>query len=70
MRSQAVSSMSETIRPFSRELDTVAYYESRSHEEAFARLSHAIQERFLGVLTGEVVASLRFSGAWFVPWTP
>lgn len=45
--------MSETIRPFSRELDTVNY-ESRSHEEAFARLSHAIQERFLGVLTGEV----------------
>lgn len=41
-----------TIRPFTRELD--ACYEFQGHREAYARLMLAVENRLLGVLTGEV----------------
>ena len=41
-----------SLRPFSRELDTI--YEFQGHQEAYARLSLAVEHRLLGVLTGEV----------------
>lgn len=47
--------MSEQLpNPFTRELDAVACYESRGHQEALARLTVALEKRLLGVLTGEV----------------
>jgi len=46
--------MSQTMRPFSRELDAAACYEFRGHQEAFARLQLAALNRQLGVLSGEV----------------
>jgi len=44
--------MSQTMRPFSRELDAAACYEFRGHQEAFARLQLAALNRQLGVLSG------------------
>ncbi|MBD2846692.1 ABC transporter [Paenibacillus sp. IB182496] len=41
-----------TIRPFTRELD--ACYEFQGHREAYARMLLAVENRLLGVLTGEV----------------
>lgn len=43
-----------TVKPFSKELDTSLCYESRGHREAMARLNLMIENRDLGVLTGEV----------------
>jgi len=42
------------LQPFSKELDTKHCYESKSHLEARARLQVMIDQRYLGVLTGEV----------------
>ncbi len=42
------------VRPFTRELDRMACFEFRAHQEAFARLHLAVEHRFLGVLTGEI----------------
>jgi type II secretory pathway predicted ATPase ExeA len=47
-------SREQTVRPFSRELDAAACYEFRGHQEAFARLQLAVENRQLGVLSGEV----------------
>ncbi|MEC0229763.1 ExeA family protein [Paenibacillus alba] len=41
-------------QPFTRELDRVACYEYRGHQEAFARLKLMVEQQALGVLTGEV----------------
>lgn len=41
-----------TIRPFTRERD--ACYAFQGHREAYARLMLAVENRLLGVLTGEV----------------
>jgi general secretion pathway protein A len=43
-------------KPFSKTPDPEFLYQSRSHAEAMARLSHAVEERELAVLTGEVGA--------------
>ncbi len=45
-----------TRKPFSKTPDPEFLYPSRQHAEALARLSHAIEERELAVLTGEVGA--------------
>ncbi|WP_281889969.1 ATP-binding protein [Paenibacillus sp. YYML68] len=41
-----------TRRPFTREVEPC--YEFQGHREAYARLSMAVENRLLGVLTGEV----------------
>jgi type II secretory pathway predicted ATPase ExeA len=41
-----------SIRPFTRECDTC--FETKGHQEAYARLNLAIENRMLSVLTGEV----------------
>jgi general secretion pathway protein A len=41
-------------RPFSKTPDPAFLYWSRQHAEAMARLSHAVEERELAVLTGEI----------------
>jgi type II secretory pathway predicted ATPase ExeA len=46
--------MTTPTLPFSKEFDTSSCYESRSYKEALARLNLMIQNRYLGVLTGEV----------------
>ncbi len=43
-------------KPFSKTPDPEYLYPSRQHAEALARLSHAIEEREVAVLTGEVGA--------------
>ncbi|HEU4382984.1 MAG TPA: AAA family ATPase [Anaeromyxobacteraceae bacterium] len=43
-------------KPFSKTPDPAFLYPSRQHAEALARLSHAVEEREIGVLTGEVGA--------------
>jgi type II secretory pathway predicted ATPase ExeA len=43
-------------RPFSKTPDPAFLFPSRQHVEAMARLSHAVEERELAVLTGEVGA--------------
>jgi general secretion pathway protein A len=43
-------------KPFSKTPDPEFLYRSRQHAEALARLSHAMEERELAVLTGEVGA--------------
>lgn len=43
-------------KPFSKTPDPAFLYHSRQHAEAMARLSHAIEEREVAVLTGEVGA--------------
>jgi type II secretory pathway predicted ATPase ExeA len=43
-------------KPFSKTPDPAFLYPSRQHAEALARLSHAVEERELAVLTGEVGA--------------
>src|SRR5512133_1541230 len=43
-------------RPFSKTPDPEFLFPSRQHAEALARLSHALEERELAVLTGEVGA--------------
>lgn len=43
-------------KPFSKTPDPAYLYPSRQHAEALARLSHALDERELAVLTGEVGA--------------
>jgi type II secretory pathway predicted ATPase ExeA len=43
-------------KPFSKTPDPAFLFPSRQHAEAMARLSHAIEERELAVLTGEVGA--------------
>jgi type II secretory pathway predicted ATPase ExeA len=43
-------------RPFSRTPDPAFLYPSRGHAEALARLSHAVEEREVAVLTGEIGA--------------
>lgn len=43
-------------KPFSKTPDPAFLFESRGHAEALARLSHAVEERELAVLTGEVGA--------------
>jgi general secretion pathway protein A len=43
-------------RPFSKTPDPAFLYPSRQHAEALARLSHAVEEREIAVLTGEVGA--------------
>lgn len=50
----ATGSNQQTTKPFSKELDPLLCYEFRGHREAAARLELMIQERTLGVLTGEV----------------
>lgn len=42
------------FQPFTKELNIAQCYESRSHQEAMARLELMIQHKYLGVLTGEV----------------
>ncbi|HET6921639.1 MAG TPA: AAA family ATPase, partial [Anaeromyxobacteraceae bacterium] len=41
-------------KPFSKTPDPAFLYPSRQHAEALARLSHAVEEREIAVLTGEV----------------
>jgi type II secretory pathway predicted ATPase ExeA len=41
-------------RPFSKTPDPAFLYLSRQHAEALARLSHAVEEREIAVLTGEI----------------
>jgi general secretion pathway protein A len=41
-------------RPFSKSPDPAFLYPSRQHAEALARLSHAVEEREIAVLTGEI----------------
>jgi type II secretory pathway predicted ATPase ExeA len=41
-------------RPFSKTPDPAFLYLSRQHAEALARLSHAVEEREVAVLTGEI----------------
>jgi type II secretory pathway predicted ATPase ExeA len=41
-------------RPFSKSPDPAFLYLSRQHAEALARLSHAVEEREIAVLTGEI----------------
>jgi len=43
-----------TQKPFSKTPDPAFLYPSRQHAEALARLSHAVEEREIAVLTGEV----------------
>lgn len=43
-------------KPFSKTPDPAFLYPSRQHAEALARLSHALEEREIAVLTGEVGA--------------
>src|SRR5512137_1755122 len=43
-------------KPFSKSPDPAFLYPSRQHAEALARLSHAVEEREVAVLTGEVGA--------------
>src|SRR5512142_3553183 len=43
-----------TRKPFSKTPDPAFLYPSRQHAEALARLSHAVEEREIAVLTGEV----------------
>ena len=43
-------------KPFAKTPDPAFLYPSRQHAEALARLSHAIEERELAVLTGEIGA--------------
>ncbi|HTN54009.1 MAG TPA: AAA family ATPase [Anaeromyxobacter sp.] len=43
-------------KPFSKTPDPAFLYPSRQHAEALARLSHALEEREVAVLTGEVGA--------------
>jgi type II secretory pathway predicted ATPase ExeA len=43
-------------KPFSKTPDPEFLFPSRQHAEAFARLSHALEEREVAVLTGEVGA--------------
>src|SRR5512140_125300 len=45
-----------TRKPFSKTPDPEFLFPSRQHAEALARLSHAVEERELAVLTGEVGA--------------
>src|SRR5512133_1954075 len=45
-----------TGKPFSKTPDPAFLYPSRQHAEALARLSHAVEEREIAVLTGEVGA--------------
>jgi type II secretory pathway predicted ATPase ExeA len=45
-----------TAKPFSKTPDPAYLYPSRQHAEALARLSHAVEEREVAVLTGEVGA--------------
>ena len=45
-----------TRKPFSKTPDPAFLYPSRQHAEALARLSHAVEEREIAVLTGEVGA--------------
>ncbi len=45
-----------TRKPFSKTPDPEYLYPSRQHAEALARLSHAVEEREVAVLTGEVGA--------------
>ncbi len=42
------------IRPFSKTPDPKFLFYSRSHEEAFARLQHGVEEKEIILLTGEV----------------
>src|SRR5512140_154435 len=43
-------------KPFSKTPDPAFLYLSRQHAEALARLAHAVEEREVAVLTGEVGA--------------
>jgi type II secretory pathway predicted ATPase ExeA len=43
-------------KPFSKTPDPAFLYRSRQHAEALARLAHAVEEREIAVLTGEVGA--------------
>src|SRR6266508_2071469 len=43
-------------KPFSKTPDPAFLYPSRQHAEALARLSHALEEREIAVLTGDVGA--------------
>src|SRR5512145_2283755 len=43
-------------KPFSKTPDPAFLFPSRQHAEALARLSHAVEEREIAVLTGEVGA--------------
>jgi type II secretory pathway predicted ATPase ExeA len=45
-----------TQKPFSKTPDPAFLYPSRQHAEALARLAHAVEEREIAVLTGEVGA--------------
>lgn len=40
--------------PFSRQIGASALYESQGHREALARLQLMVENRYLGLLTGEV----------------
>jgi len=40
--------------PFSRQIEVAALFESRGHREALARLMLMVENRYLGLLTGEV----------------
>jgi type II secretory pathway predicted ATPase ExeA len=51
-----LSFYSLTRKPFSKTPDPEFLYQSRQHAEALARLSHAVEEREVAVLTGEVGA--------------
>lgn len=40
--------------PFSRQVEVAALFESRGYREALARLNLMVENRYLGLLTGEV----------------
>lgn len=41
-------------KPFSRQINPAALYESQAHREALARMQLMVENRYLGLLTGEV----------------
>ena len=43
-----------SFQPFSKEMGSSLCYESKGHQEALARLELMVEQRYLGVLTGEV----------------
>src|SRR5438309_11914266 len=45
-----------TAKPFSKTPDPAFLYPSKQHAEALARLGHAVEEREVAVLTGEIGA--------------
>lgn len=49
-----MSDLSSEFQPFSRQIDAAVLFESQGHLEALARLRLMVENRYLGLLTGEV----------------